>query len=287
MNITNLKLSNKHYPDKLRQLNSPPKNINIAGNEFEKIFSQPALGVIGSRKATSYGRDVTESLIGSIADKNVVIVSGLALGIDGISHKVALDRKAKTMAVLPSGIKQIYPATHRSLAKRIIDENGLLVSEYADDFRPRKESFIQRNRIIAAMSDALLITEAAEKSGSLHTANFALELGKPVLAVPGSINSPTSRGTNNLIKSGATLVSGEQDILDALGIKENRLIQERFLGDTEEETILIKLIQTGVTSGEEIHFNSQLPIEIFQQTLSMLEIKGIIKPLGNNHWQLI
>lgn len=286
MNIMKLTVADKLYPDKLNQLSSPPKNIRIAGKEPEEILSKPALGVVGSRKATAYGKNITESLVSSASEKDIVIVSGLALGIDSISHKAALDRQAKTIAVLPSGIKQIYPATHRSLAKRIIEQNGLLVSEYEDDFRPRRESFIQRNRIIAALSDALLITEAVEKSGSLHTANFALELGKPVLAVPGNINSPTSMGTNNLIKSGAILVSSEQDIFDALGIKENKLKQESFLGDTNEETVLINLIRSGVASGEEIHLRSNLPVEVFQQTLTMLEIKGVIRPLGNNRWQL-
>ncbi|MEX2014874.1 MAG: DNA-processing protein DprA, partial [Candidatus Saccharimonadales bacterium] len=219
-------------------------------------------------------------------DKNVVIVSGLALGIDSISHKAALDKSGQTIAVLPGGLKQIYPATHRSLAKRITEQNGLLISEYDDSFRPRRESFIQRNRIIAALSDALLITEAAEKSGTMHTANFALELGKPVLAVPGNINSPMSMGTNNLIKSGAVLVTNEQDIYEALGIKETELKQEVFLGDTNEETVLISILRSGVNSGEEIHLQSELPIDVFQQTLTMLEIKGVVRPLGNNCWQL-
>ncbi len=287
MKIIKLTLSDKLYPDKLKQLSSPPKSLTVAGSEeLKNILSKPILGVVGSRKATPYGKSITENFVSSAASKNIVIVSGLALGIDSISHKAALDRQGQTIAVLPGGIKQIYPATHRPLAKRIADQNGLLLTEYEDDFQPRKESFIQRNRIIAALCDALLITEAAEKSGSLHTANFALELGKPVLAVPGNINSPTSMGTNNLIKSGATPVLSEQDIFSALGIKEEILKQKRLLGDDEEETILINLIQSGVSSGEEIHLRSGLSIEIFQQTLTMLEIKGVIRPLGNNHWQL-
>jgi DNA processing protein len=286
MTIIKLTLEDKLYPDRLRQLSSPPESINISGNGLEEILRKPTLGVVGSRKATSYGKNITETLVESVVDKNVVIVSGLALGIDSISHKAALDKAGQTIAVLPGGIKQIYPATHRSLARNITKRNGLLISEYDNDFRPRRESFIQRNRIIAALSDALLITEAAEKSGTMHTANFALELGKPVLAVPGNINSPMSMGTNNLIKSGAFLVTDEQDVYSALGIKEDKLRQEIFLGDTDEETMIIKLLRSGISSGEEIHIKSQLSIEMFQQVLTMLEIKGIVKPLGNNHWQL-
>lgn len=286
MKIIKLTLSDKSYPEKLRRLSSPPKKLSVGGERFEEILSKPILGVVGSRKATAYGKSITESLVSSAVDKNVVIISGLALGIDGISHQAALDRGGETIAVLPGGIKKIYPATHRSLASNIATQNGLLLSEHEDDFQPRRESFIQRNRIIAALSDALLITEAAEKSGSLHTANFALELGKPVLAVPGNINSPISMGTNNLIKSGAIPVLNEQDIYDALGIEEDKLRQERFLGDTDEETILINLIKSGISSGEEIHSRSNLPIETSRKTLDMLEIKGVVRPLGNNHWQL-
>lgn len=288
MKIIKLKLSDNLYPKRLAQLHYPPKTLSIAGRgDLEEMLKKPILGVVGSRKATSYGRSVTESLVSSTAAKGVVIVSGLALGIDSISHRAAVDRRGKTIAVLPGGIKQVYPASHRSLAKKIQEQYGLLVSEYEDDFRPRRESFIQRNRIIAALCDVLLITEAAEKSGSLHTANFALELGKPVLAVPGNINSPASMGTNNLIKSGAMLVSSETDLYRALGIEESSPTQRKLLGDTDEETMIINLMQSGISSAEEIHIKSKLPIELFQQTLTMLEIKSVIKPLGNNNWQLI
>lgn len=286
MKILRLKPSHKLYPDKLKQLDQPPEKINIAGKDPEEVLGQKSLGIVGSRKATSYGKNITESLASAATEKDVVIVSGLALGIDSISHQSALDRKGRTIAVLPGGLGQIYPATHRPLAKRVVEQGGLLISEYDDDFRPRRESFIHRNRIIAALSDALLITEAAEKSGSLHTANFALELGRPILAVPGNINSPLSMGTNNLIKSGAILVSEEKDLYSALGIEETILKQGKILGDTDEETVLINLIQSGISSGEAIHMKSNLPIETFQQTLTMLEIKGVISPLGNNHWQI-
>lgn len=288
MKVIKLTLSDKIYPPRLKHLASPPQTLSVAGRgSLDEMLKKPTLGVVGSRKATSYGRSVTESLVNSAIDKGAVIVSGLALGIDSISHRTTLERKSSTIAVLPGGIKQVYPASHRSLAGKIQEQDGLLVSEYDDNFRPRRESFIQRNRIIAALCDVLLITEAAEKSGSLHTANFALELGRPVLAVPGNINSPTSMGTNNLIKSGAILVSNETDLYNALGIKEGKLEQRKFLGDTNEETTIINLMQAGASSAEEIHLKSRMRIELFQQTLTMLEIKGVIRPLGNNHWQLI
>lgn len=283
MKIHRLKKVDSDYPDRLNQLSKPPESLSIAGGSPKALIDAPVLGIVGSRKATSYGRSVTESLATSAAQRKVIIVSGLALGVDSVAHRAALDSQGKTIAVLPGGVKEIYPYSHRSLAKRIMDQGGYLLSEYGDYFRPRRESFIQRNRLIAALSDVLLITEAAEKSGTLHTANFALELGKPVLAVPGNIDSTTSRGTNDLIKAGAGLVSDEADIYDALGI-DRELEQERLLGDTDEETLLIELIRSGVNSGEEMHIRSGLPVEKFQQTLTMLEIKGVIRPQGNNHW---
>ena len=158
------------------------------------------------------------------------------------------------------------------------------MSEYNDDFRPRRESFIERNRIIAGLSDALLVTEAALKSGSLHTAKFALELGRPVLAVPGDINKNTSEGTNSLIKLGAKLVTGFEDIAEELQLNPSQ--KQMIYGDTPAEQTIIELIQSGVNDGEELQVNSKLSPAEFQQTLTMLEIKGVITPLGNNSWRI-
>jgi DNA processing protein len=198
-----------------------------------------------------------------------------------------LRAKGKTIAVLPSGLKSIYPAMHRPLAKKILDARGTLVSEFNDTFMPRRESFIERNRIIAGLSDALLVTEAADRSGSLYTATFALEIGKPVLAVPGNITSPTSHGTNNLIKSGAISVTCEQDIFDALHLlPADPLNQIEIFGDNQAETQLLNHLKDGVFDGEELLIRSGLPVDLFQQTLTMLEIKGVIIAAGNNHWRI-
>ena len=286
MKITQIKQSSAGYPDKLRHLHAVPSAIKIAGTDLGGLLKNKTLGVVGSRKATSYGREVTEKFVSLSASRKIVIISGLAFGIDSIAHKAAITNGGKTIAVLPSGLMQIYPASHRSLAKNIIEKGGTLISEYDDEFMPRRESFIQRNRIIAALSDVLLIPEAAEKSGSLHTARFALELGKPVLAVPGNINSPTSKGTNNLIKSGAILVNSEQDVFDALGINPNKAAQQEIFADSAEELKLIKLIKSGISSGDQLQHESKLNIDVFQQTLTMLELKGAISPLGNNYWRL-
>lgn len=282
-----IKLSDKDYPSQLKSISKPPKKIHIDGEKLDKLLVRPTLGVVGSRKATPYGRKNTERFAGVAARRGAVIVSGLALGIDSIAHQAAIDCGGKTIAVMPSGLGNIYPASHRALAKKITAKHGALISEYDDDFRPRRESFIERNRLIAALSDVLLVTEAAEKSGSLHTANFALEQGKTVLAVPGNIDSFNSAGTNNLIKSGALPVTSEEDILEALNIDMSLVQKSLALGDNKEETLIIQLIDSGLTAGDELQVKSELPIELFQQTLSMLEIKGVIRPLGNNHWRLV
>ncbi len=285
MKIIRISKKAKTYPQRLKLLAKPPVELNVLG-DINKLLDMPTVGIVGSRKVSSYGRGITEEMASSLARAGICIISGLALGVDSIAHMSTLKAKGKTVAVLPSGIKEIYPASHRQLARNIIAKDGVLVSEYEDDFRPRRESFIQRNRIIAALSDVLLVTEAAEKSGSLYTANFALELGKTVLAVPGNITSPTSTGTNNLLKTGAVMVTSGQDIFEALGIKPKQMEQTDIYGDNEQESVLLNLLSNGINSGDELLAQSNLNIRLFQQTLSMLEIKGAISPLGNNQWHL-
>lgn len=287
MEITVLKQNSKSYPERLNKLHKSPKVLRTRGAELNQLLQTPVLGVVGSRKVSTYGRGITEKLTEDVARKGVCIVSGLALGVDSIAHESSLRASGKTIAVLPSGIKNIYPASHFRLAQNILRGGGTLVSEYADDFIPRRESFIERNRIIAALSDALLVTEAAERSGSLYTAEFALELGIPVLAVPGNINSATSVGTNNLLKMGATFVTTEQDIFDAMKITDKVAAENMELfGDNEQESLIIQLLKAGTVSGNELLDQSEFEIQLFQQTLTMLEIKGIIQPLGNNNWRL-
>lgn len=244
------------------------------------------LGIVGARNVSPYGRTVTSELAGTLARRGVVIVSGLALGVDSIAHRAAVDSGGLTIAVLPSGLTRIYPAGHHGLAKQIIESGGLLVSEYEPEATPHQGSFIARNRIIAGLCDGLLITEAAEASGSLHTARFALEQGKTVMAVPGNITSPTSAGTNNLIKTGATPITGPDDILEALGATTEREDVEPYYPENELEAAIITPLQAGPTDGHELLAASKLSTPEFQQHLTMLELKDVITPLGNNLWKL-
>ncbi len=277
-------LEGKQIPECLRSIPSPPKKLYIRG-DLESILDRPLLAVVGSRKVSHYGREITSRLVREVAGKGVGIVSGLALGVDGLAHTAALEMNAPTIAVLPSGPDEIYPRSHFHIGKQILEQGGAFLSEYPDGTPPLLHHFTERNRLVSGLADAVLITEAAAKSGTMHTANFALEQGKTVLAVPGNITSELSTGTNNLIKSGAIAVTNAEDILLALGIDSNRKQTELF-GDTPEETLLLQLLQSGTSDIHELQKASKLTASTFNQTLTMLEINGKIRSHGGGHWTL-
>ncbi len=273
----------KSIPKRLQQLADPPAQLYIKG-PLDTLLQRPCLAIVGSRAVSPYGRQITVMLAEAAARAGIVIISGLALGIDSIAHRAALKVEGNTIAVLPGGLKRIYPAAHQRLAEQIVTSGGALVSEYSGTTSPMKHQFIARNRLIAGLADAVLITEAAERSGSLHTAQFALEDGKDVLVVPGNITSQGSKGVNNLIKVGATPVTNTDDLLSYFGAKQP--VQITLVGDNQEEQAILDLLQRGITSGAELLVNSKLSVAQFNQTLTMLEITGLIKPLGNDHWSL-
>lgn len=279
-------LTAPHLPNELSRLAQPPQRLFVSNDRLGEILHLPRLAIIGSRKVSPYGRVVTTRFASELAAKGVVIVSGLALGVDSTAHQAALQTNGMTLAVLPSGLDRIYPRSHTGLARRIIEAKGLLVSEYAAGSEPRREHFIARNRIIAALAEGVLITEAAVASGSLHTARFALELGIPVLAVPGPITSPTSEGTNNLIKAGAVPVTSVADIFSALMWRDTAETADEIRANSEEERVVIELLRAGVSDGHELLQRSGLEAARFHQSLTMLEITGRISALGNNHWAL-
>jgi DNA processing protein len=284
LKVNTLTLISTDYPEILRNIPVAPKKLFYIGN-LSALLELPRLAVVGSRKVTPYGRAVTNKLTREAAEQGIVIVSGLALGVDGLAHEAALEAGGKTIAVLPSGLDRIYPASHHNLAKRILDQGGALVTEYPERTEPFKSNFLQRNRIISGLSDGILIPEAAARSGSLNTANHALEQGRTVMAVPGNITSLLSSGTNNLIKAGAIPVTELSDILTALGL-DQRQTQLDVLGSTEEETTILQLIAHGTSDASELLIISKLAPATFNQTLTMLEITGKIRPIGAGHWAL-
>ncbi|MBI1856711.1 DNA-protecting protein DprA [Candidatus Saccharibacteria bacterium] len=284
MIVKKIRYNQSNFPEILRTIPSPPSELYVLG-DLAPLLKMPRLAVVGSRKVSPYGKQITNQLVYEVASRGVVVISGLAFGVDALAHQATLDADGITIAVLPSHVTEIYPKNHVQLAKRILKSGGVLISEHSAGSPPLRFSFITRNRLVSGLSDGVLITEAAVKSGTLHTANFALEQGKSVMAVPGNITSPLSAGTNNLIKSGAIPVTEFRDIMHALDIDISPLSTELFAAN-KEESVILDLMKQGITDSNEILALSALNIVIFNQTLTMLEITGKIMPLGAGHWQL-
>ncbi len=285
MKILKLSPYQQGYPQQLVNISSPPKQLYYLGKPPQEVLKSPAVAIVGSRKVTPYGQRITEELARGLASNGVVIISGLALGADAIAHRACLQAGGKTIAVLPSGLDKIYPASNRQLARQIIESGGCLISEYDVKTSPQRQNFIARNRLVSGLSQALIITEAAEKSGSLHTAKFALEQGRDVGAVPGDIYSPTSVGSNNLIKTGAASITGLADALQLIGMKEIEPDYE-VLADSPEEYTLLKLMRQGITESQDLLKQSGLEAATFNQTLTMLEITGKAK-VTSGQWYLL
>ncbi|MCW1908107.1 MAG: DNA-processing protein DprA [Candidatus Saccharibacteria bacterium] len=266
------------YPSRLAAISGAPKHLYCEGVALNELHGRPFVAVVGSRKLTDYGREVTKTIVRELARQGVVIVSGLALGIDSVAHQAVLDANGTTIAVLPSTLEAIYPATHRQLAAKIVANGGALVTEYGEDNPVNQGSYVARNRIISGLSLAVIIPEAAERSGSLHTANFALEQGREVLVVPGSIFSPTSKGTNKLLQAGAAAITSVDDVFELLKLE--RTSENALIGSSDVEQAILKVLQAGQTDAQTLFEKSNLPIREFNQALTTLEITGRITQSG-------
>ncbi len=248
---------------------------------------QPSVAIVGSRKPTTYGKEITERIAGELAKKGVVIISGLAIGVDALAHKATLAAGGTTIAVLANGLHRIYPNTNRELAKTILAKNGAILSEYEPGVEPMQHRFLERNRIVSGLSDIVIVTEAASRSGTLNTAAHALNQGKIVFAVPGNITSPMSAGCNQLIKQGAIPLLDTQDVLEALGLLDNTKQMLLPIGSTPLENDILKSLQKGIRDGDAILQTLGANPSEFNTALTMLEINGAIKALGANQWTLI
>jgi DNA processing protein len=211
-NIDIISITDKEYPQILKEIYDAPISLYIRGNK--NILNDDALAIIGCRECTSYGRNITKQLAYDIAKNKINIVSGLAKGIDAIAHKGAILSGGKTIAVLGNGLDIIYPSENIPLAKEIIKTGGAIISEYPLGTKPEKQNFPERNRIVSGMSKGVVVVEAKEKSGTLITVDFALEQGRDVFVVPGNINQENSIGTNELIKQGAKLITSYKDVIE-------------------------------------------------------------------------
>lgn len=268
------------YPEKLRYLPDSPFFLFCKGDL--SLLNQPSIAVVGTRKPSGYGQMVTNKIVGDLATAGMVIISGLAYGLDSVAHRKALEVGGKTIAVLGSGFNKIYPTEHKSLADEI-SRKGLLVSEYPLSKTATKYTFPQRNRIISGLSDGVLITEASFKSGTILTKDYALEQGKNIYAVPGNIDSALSQLTNDVIKSGqGMLVESAKDILDDFDlevIKDKQNCQKNF---SIEEEIIINILSNGAKEFDQIVKESGFNTNLVNSYLTTLEISGIICRLPGN-----
>ena len=216
MEIKEIYINSGDYLERLRNIYDPPKKLYVLGNF--KILKEKAIAIVGSRKATEYGKKVAFQISQELTKENINIVSGLAIGIDTYAHlgAISIQNQASTIAVLGSGIDEMYPKENTELARKIIQTGGCIVSEYPLGTKPNKINFPQRNRIISGLSEGVVVVEASEKSGSLITAEFGIEQGKEIFAVPGNIDNPLNRGTNKLIQDGAKMVLSSKDILEEI-----------------------------------------------------------------------
>lgn len=285
--IHHLTDQSSYYPPLLREINQPPVQIYVRGN-VDLLSHEPQLAVVGSRRATRYGQQCLKILLPPLIREHVVIVSGLAFGIDSIAHQTCVELQAPTIAVLGSGVddRSIYPRSHLALARQIIRYGGAIVSEYPPGTPTYPSNFPERNRIIAGLAKATLIAQAAQHSGSLITARLALDFNREVLAIPGPITDPLAWGTNYLIKQGATPITETSDLLEVYGL--NKKPEETNAQATPELTDEQKTIWDKL-SAEPKHIDhivaeSQLDPSLVGAALVQLELCNLAQNCGQQRY---
>jgi DNA processing protein len=273
------------YPARLKEIHDYPPLIYIKG-EFSPR-DEWSIAVVGTRRATVYGRQVTEEIVAELARNNITVISGLARGIDTVAHRRALEAGGRTIAVFACGLNTIYPAENGNLARSIINQ-GAWISEYPLDTKPRPAYFPRRNRIMSGMSLGVLVIEADESSGAIITAHMALEQDREVFAVPGSILSPMSRGTNALIQEGAKLVRNCTDILEELNLRvsvhQMEMKELEPLSDTE--ALLLKQLGAEPAHIDQVCRDSGLPVATVSSNLAIMELKGLVRQVSAMNYVL-
>lgn len=287
-NIKVITINNENYPKLLAEIYNPPPLLYYKG-EID-LKDEFILAVVGTRKYTNYGKQVTEHIVKDLAANNLTIVSGLALGIDALAHLATLEVNGKTIAVLGSGLdkQSLYPSQNRYLADRIIRSNGVIISEFPPGTPPLRHNFPQRNRIISGLSLGTLVTEAGEKSGALITANFALEQNREVFTVPGNIYSPASQGPNKLIKLGAKPVTSAEDIIETLNLTQatSYINNKKIIPESDEEKKIISYLSYEPLHVDELARQTGLDTATTNSTLTIMEMKGMIRNLGGMQYVL-
>jgi DNA processing protein len=273
------------YPARLKEIYDYPPILYMKGEILPE--DDWCLAVVGTQQVTAYGRQITEEITTDLARNKITVVSGLARGVDTIAHHATLEAGGRTIAVAACGLDTIYPPENANLARQII-EHGALISEYPLGTKPKPEYFPRRNRILSGMSLGVLVTEAGEGSGALITADLALEQNRDVLAVPGSVLSPASQGTNRLIQQGAKLVQNCQDILEELNLRAvaQQLEFKEIIPTSDTESLLLGKLSAEPAHIDEICAGSGLPVSTVSSTLAMMELKGLIKSIGSMKYVL-
>lgn len=279
--IRKILISDVEYPQSLKEIPDPPPVLYWRGNL--NLNKKAVLAVVGTRRCSEYGKQITLEIVGDLVQAGFIIVSGMAKGIDTFSHLACLERKGKTVAVLGSSLDQesIYPKENLKLMEKIIESGGAVISEFPPKTPAFKQNFPRRNRIIAGLALGVLVIEAKEKSGALITANLAFLQKKKVFAVPGPVHSLNSKGPHYLIKRGAKLVETAQDILEEFNFRLKKEKQE-LKGETLEENLILKILKERPLHIDKIIEKTKLSAQVINSTLAILEIKGKVRDLGGN-----
>ncbi len=281
--ITVLTKEDDAYPALLKHIYDPPFCLFVRGDL--NLTNAYPIAVVGTRKHTAYGKQVTQEIVSTLAQHGLTVVSGLALGIDGIAHEATLTAGGITIAVLGSGINRhhVYPAVHRQLADRIVEHGGAVISEFPPGTLPSKFTFPRRNRIVSGISLGTLVIEAAEKSGALITSSCALDHGREIFAVPHPITSKTGMGPNKLIKEGAHIVTSAEDIIDILNLRELKTFTQnkKIVPDTPAEAALMNHLTRDPSHVDALTKASGLTSSEVNSTLTIMEMKGIVRNIGN------
>ncbi len=285
-------ISDDRYPAKLKQISDPPIIFGYRGDH--SLLNDPQLAIVGSRHASKSGKETAKDFAAFLSKQGITITSGLALGIDTAAHQGGLDGVGKTVAVVATGLDRIYPASNQNLGREIV-EQGLMISEFPLGTKPLNYNFPKRNRIISGLSLGTLVVEAAVKSGSLITARTALEQGREVFAVPGSIHNPQAKGCHQLIKQGAKLVESGEDILQELAIglegalKDHNQLDLELAANSQEkkqdQSSLLDYIDYDPVSLDELVVLTKLPVSSIQSELLMLELSGKVEAMSAARWR--
>jgi len=285
-----IKIKDDRYPQRLKSIKNPPEELYHKGNFDQDIFNK-CLAVVGSRKMTKYGKKICTKLVSEVASRGITIVSGFMYGIDATAHKAAVEAGGRTIAVMPCGIEKIHPSYQVDLYKKIIKKNGLILSEMSGKKSPAKWTYPKRNRIVAGLSQATLVVQAAEESGSLITAGFAKEFKRKIFSVPGPLNSKVSIGTAKLIKDGADIVTSGKDILKFFQPKQSNMTFKQEDGKaaqyenlSEKEKIVVESLQVEALEVDDIAQKIDSPANKTGTILSKMQLKGIIEKEGNKYY---